>query len=127
MSTELIVSIVGFLTTVTGSIRWLLGYWFKKTAETEKLKQRIYDDAIDRLNDSIKELREEFKGLRLDMEGFRTDLKRVSGKYQENQQQGFKVLNALEKYMQDNEKRFKKIEEEQDELGRVILKNGSNN
>lgn len=127
MSNEEIVAIIGFLTTVFGGIRWLFGVWFKKSAENEKLKQRIYDDAIDRLNESINDLREEFKGLRNDMVEFQIDLKRVTGKYQENQQQGHKVLNALERYMSENEKRLRKIEEDQAILGKVILKNGSHN
>jgi hypothetical protein len=133
MDVTLIVSLIGLLTTLVGGGRWLLEVWFRKSENLEHLKHENHQLKITSLRAEADHIRKEFdqfkkdfngelEKLRIEMAAFRDDLKRVVGKYTENQQSSKKVLEELQGYIHKNEKRFERVETQVDNFGKVIIR-----
>jgi uncharacterized protein YlxW (UPF0749 family) len=114
---QIITAVCGFLTACLVSVRYMAGYWFKQQRELRAMDKKIYESAVDALRNEINSIKGEMIELKNQL--------KVSGqKYDDNREQGLRVMQALENYTVHNALRFKKVEEKVEELGKVILKPG---
>lgn len=126
MSTEVIVSLLGFLTACVGALRWLGGYWFKQQHALRAAEKTIYAQAVSALGKTLDEKGVEIRNLTHRLKEVESKLNEVLKKAESNQDRLKRVAEDFARFGADTEMRCKESEKIVNELrGQVIdLGNG---
>ncbi len=105
MSNEALIALFGTIGSFVGAIRWLMQVNYKQSVQLQNQKREQTQKAIEELKTITDELKKEIKIIQ-------AELKEASGGFKNNQLGFNRISDSLKEYIDENKKRFSRIETE---------------
>lgn len=121
MDQELVLSIIGVIASVVALIRYLISAYFKKADEHEKLKNSLTVQEIKELREITDELKSKLNQTMEELKQTSEDLKAYKNLYSRAAQELENLNSGLADYVRQSKEKFKKIETDVENLGKVII------
>ncbi len=105
MSNEALIALFGTIGSFVGAIRWLMNVNYKQSVQLQNQKREQTQKSIDELKAITDDLKKEIKTIQVELKEASTGFK--------NNQLGFnRITDNLKDYIDENKKRFSRIETE---------------
>jgi predicted RNase H-like nuclease (RuvC/YqgF family) len=126
MNTEVVISLLGFLTAAAGAIRWLIHVYWAQATKIEELKKTNTMQAIKVLETTVDDLRSEIRKHRLDLLRVTDEIKALTGRVASATNDVETLMKTMGDYIEITQKRIAKLESSVVELGKrmVMIKGG---
>lgn len=121
MDKDVLLSILGVIGGMATTIRWLLGFYFKKANEVENLKSTETMKAIDRLDKTLEIHESKQVMLEKKFDDFNIKLDDAIRKYSEFQTANTGVQLALKGFVEKTDRKFDAIETRIIKLGEDLF------
>lgn len=125
METEVIVSLIGLVTTIVGFARYLLGYWFKQQNKLQETQETLYQISVKSLGDTIDQKGTEIRALSGRLREFEDRVNTLIKKSGSAQEKLEAISKEMEKFTADTKVRCDATEHLVDSLKSVVVSIGN--
>lgn len=120
MDKEVLLAIFGVIGGLAGTIRWLLGYYFKKQDEAEENRSNHVNEEISELKEVVHEHTGRMVEQNREMKALEHKVDLAIAKYGQFQNAQESVLNSLKSFVEANNQRIMSVEGRVVEIGRDL-------
>jgi chromosome segregation ATPase len=110
LSTELIVSILGFLAASAGVAQWLIKVYWSQAEKIEDLRSKNEKRTIFSLESTVDDLKKEIRSHKAELSKLNGSLLDVQARIQKNTDDGQALMKALYDYVDTTAAKFEKLE-----------------
>ena len=121
MEASSLASIAGIIVTLGAVIRWLLQVWAKQAKEIENLRSNLVDSSISRLDNVVGEHKKSLNTLDYDIKNLKTEIAKLISSNKDMTKTWTDISEKLDRYIEDNEKRFVTIETEVTQVTKDLI------
>lgn len=121
MDKEILVTIFGIIAGLAGTIRWVLGFYFKKEAELESVRNDRTQSALKTLDESIKDHNTTITIHSQKMDVLEEKIEQAIVRYRDFQDANKRVQESLRAYVESSEQRVVSLEGKVIQLGEDLF------
>lgn len=114
-------SVAIIIATLGAVIRWLLQVWFKQSKEIENLRSSVIDGSIARLDSVVTDHKKSINVLDFDIKNLKTEITKLLSSNAKLGESWTEVSQKLDRYIEDNQKRFDTIETEVKQITKDLV------